>query len=102
MKIKLILNNKEREVQIKGIKKKYRNEYYDLLLELEKIDDDESLSTREKLNTADKFITWLEDLGIKHSDLTEEEKKELDLEDLKIISETVREVLQPLSDKKKS
>ena len=102
MKIKLILGDKEREVKIKGIKKKYRNEYYDLLLELEKIDDDESLSTKEKLNTADKFITWLEELGIKHSDLTNDEKKELDLEDLKMISEAVREILQPLSDKKKS
>lgn len=102
MKIKLTLNDKERDVKIKGIKKKYRNEYYDRLLELEKIDDDESLSTKEKLNTADKFITWLEDLGVEHSDLSKEEKEELDLEDLKIISETVREVLQPISDKKKS
>ena len=100
MKIKIILGDKEREVKIKGIKKKYRNEYYDLLLELEKIDDDESLSTREKLMKADEFITWLEDLGIDHSDLTEDEKKELDLEDLKIISATVREILQPLSEKK--
>jgi len=101
MKIKLILGDKEKEINIKGIKKKYRNKYYDRLLELEKIDDDESLSTKEKLYKADEFITWLEDLGIQHSDLTEDEKKELDLEHLKIISEIVREILQPLSDKKK-
>ncbi len=101
MQVKIDLNGKERVVTIKGIKKKYRGEYLDKLLVMEKASEDKDLSTEEKLKAATEFLDWVESLAIEYSDLKEEEKEELDIEACDILRDEVRELLSPVSETKK-
>lgn len=101
MIIKLEIEGVVKDVKIKGIKQAHRDDYYKKVTVLEKIQDDEDKTSEEKLAKADEFIIWLQNLGLKKSDLAEEEKKDLDLEELDKITAAVREILQPLSEVKK-
>ena len=102
MKIKIILEGKEREIVIQGMKKTHRRDFYDKIKDLDKIDKKEGVLDTDKIDAADGLLTWLEEMGLKHSDLTDEEKEKLDLEALDEISTAAREILQPSEIKKKS
>jgi hypothetical protein len=100
MIIKLEIDNVIKDVKIKGIVESHQQDYYKKVIAFEKVNDDENISTEDKLKKADEFINWLANLGIKKSDLTEEEISKLDLEEKKKIVEAVKDILQPLSEKK--
>ncbi len=102
MKCKILIDGKEREVIISGITKSHRREFLDFAKMLAKIDKDDSMDDGEKAEKALKIMDWIEELGLKHSNLPDEDKKKLDLEASDIITETTREILQPAGDKKKS
>ena len=103
MIIKLEINGVEKDVKIKGIGVSHRDDYYKKVITMEKFQEDENMSTEDKLKKADEFIKWLLNLCFKKSDLTEDEKKlvEDDLEESDKIVAVVREILQPLSEAKK-
>jgi len=100
MKIKLEINKKEKEVIIKGLTKSHRSQYFKKASKLDKINSDESVDNEIKLNEAENFINWLQELGLEYSDLTDEEKSSLDLEELDKITDCVRGILQPNLEKK--
>lgn len=102
MKIKILINGTEKEVTIQGMGKNHRREFYDKIKELDKFDKKEDTSDSDKIDVADSLLTWLEEIGLRHSNLTDEERKDLDLEALDEISTAAREILQPSEIKKKS
>ena len=102
MKIKIIIEGQEREVIIQGMNKNLRSEFYDKIKELDKLDKEEGKSDADKIDSATRLIDWLEQAGLKHSNLTDEEKAKVDLEALDEISAAAREILQPSTVKKKS
>lgn len=104
MIIKLEINDVEKDVKIKGIGPSQQEDYYKKVFVLEKIETDKDSSTEMKVNKTKEFLNWLFDLGLKKSDLTDEEKKivEEDVEERKKIISAVREILLPVSIEKKN
>ena len=102
MKCKIIIDGKEKEVTISGLSKNDRRELLTLAKGMAKLEKDESVDDGEKAEEALKVMDWMENLGLEHSDLNDEEKAKLDLEALDVITITTREILQPADDKKKS
>lgn len=103
MIVRLEINGTEKDVKIKGIGPSHQDDYVKKVVLLEKIEKDKESSTEIKLDKARELIGWLFNLGLKKSDLSDEEKKfvEEDLEERKKIIAVVREILQPISEDKK-
>ncbi len=102
MKCKILIDGDEKEVIISGITKSDRREFLNQAKKLAKLDKDDSVDDGEKADRALGVMDWIEKLGLDHSNLTDEEKEKIDLEASDIITDTAREILQPVGDKKKS
>lgn len=101
MQVKIMVGDVEKLVTIKGIKKQYRKEYLDRIISLEKLQEDDSLSSKEKIEKATSVFDWCEELALKYSDLTEEEKESLDIENSDLLRDAVKDLLDPVSERKK-
>ncbi len=102
MKCKISIEGKEVEVIISGITKAHRRGFVKLATEINKLEKDDSIGDDEKANKALETMEWLENLGLEHSNLSDEQKEKLDLEATDEIVSTTREILHPQLDKKKS
>ena len=103
------------ELMIKGLKKivtislentkGFRDEYMEKVLDMEEFVDDENKTTREKYKKTNEFLGWIEDLSIKLSNLSDEDKEvvknNIELSDE--LRDALRSKLQPVqTDEKKS
>ena len=91
MKIKVKLNDVEKEIEVSP-KKKHRNSFLDKLEELDK--SVKSKDGKEMQHTRD-FINFEDELAVECSSLTKEEYEELDLEDQAKITKAVRIIVFP-------
>lgn len=91
MRIKVKLNDVEKEVEISP-KKKHRNTYLDKVEELQIVSKSEGGDDMK--HTRD-FIEFEDELAIECSNLTKEEYEELDLEEQAKITKAVRTIVFP-------
>ncbi len=92
MKVKILVNDAEREVTIKGLKGKHRREFFRATSEMGKsAKEDESAA----LDQIGKFQDFWDKIIPEVSDLTNEEYEDLDLEEMNKLIVAVRDILLP-------
>lgn len=91
MKVKIELNGSDREVLIKGLKRKQQKEFFKQIRKVQSIDanDPESVSAMEE------FMDFWDSLVLEFSDLSKEEYEGLDLEEQNKLINAVKESLVP-------
>ncbi len=95
MKIKIMIEEKEREVIISGLKRKHKKAWMDKVNNLAKEFKEDNIAVIGNLGD---FLDFQDDFIIEHSDLTKEEYDDLDLEEANKIILAVRKVLFPEGD----
>ena len=95
MKVKILVNDVEREVTFKGIREEHREEFFKKIGALGKSKGDES-----QLEAMGKFQNYWSDLIKDFSDLTEEELKNLELEEKNKLIVAIRNVFLPFGSEK--
>ena len=95
MKVKILVNDVEREVTIKGIKGKHRKEFFKKLGILGKLGQDLS-----QLESMGEFQDFWDELLVEVSDSTSEEYLDLDLEEQNKLIIAVRNILLPFGSEK--
>lgn len=103
------------ELKIKGIPKtvtfntantkKLRDNYVDKVIDIEELTDNKDISTREKMKKTREFLSWIEELSLKLSNLSTEDKEIVrnDVELSDKLRDALRSLLQPIDiEEKKS
>ncbi len=91
MKIKVILNNQEKEVEL-HLKKRHRDKFLKKAQEIEK--------KGENIESAKEFLDFQDELIIEGSNLTKEEYDNLDLEEQNKLTIATRNIFFPNLEKK--
>lgn len=92
MKVKILVNDVEREVTIKGLKGKHRREFFKETSEMGKSAKEDELGA---LNQIEKFQIFWDKIIPEVSDLTDEEFEDLELEEMNKLIVVVRDILLP-------
>ncbi len=95
MKVKILVNDVEREVTIKGLKGKHRKEFFKKIGALGKVSKDLA-----ELESMSDFQDYWDGLLKETSDLTEEEYDDLELEEQNKLIVAVRNILLPFGSEK--
>ncbi len=92
MKVKILVNDVEKEVTIKGLKGKHRREFFKKMGQLGKLAKDENFSEIDQMQN---FQDFWDKIIPESSNLTQEEYEDLDLEEQNKLIVAVRNVLLP-------
>ncbi len=95
MKVKIIINEKEREVVISGLKRRHKKEWMNKINSMAKQYKQDDISV---IGNMTEFLDFQDDFIIERSDLTKEEYDDLDLEEANKIILAIRKILFPEGD----
>lgn len=92
MKIKILVNESEREITIKGLKGKHRREFFKRMSNLGELAKDKNFTEIDQMQD---FQDFWDKIIPECSDLSQEEYEDLDLEEQNKLIVAVRNVLLP-------
>ena len=92
MKLKIVLNDSEKEIEIKGLKGKHKKNFIKKITEISKLAKEDSMTAVGQMT---EFLDYQDDLNLELINLTKEEYEDLDLEEQNKITLAIRHIMFP-------